>query len=348
MAQLQSTLKTQRLAPPMKEVSSQRIANVRGGGHIGTCASFLHCRFCPQHIPGAFVTLRHEADNPCLMLLTEYIRTTWLDSNVWAVNEWCVSMESGRIHNDFEGCHLRLKRFFLMYLRLQRRGILIYSVRGLLGDKQRAALIKLCMVIGALTYPVVNRDKIIGCSRVRGAVGARLPMSHHGKVTSNRYPEASAVESYLEFSRIMDMPKDPRLHNNYKAAARQWVVKFRDTTYLEDCTPYMHYFACHAGDQLEEHPFLHYVNCETIEKKKNMCRRGGTTWPRRRGEGTTTASGPSRCFRIVTGKEMAILHTYASQPEDVSIRSQGTISLLKGGKECCRRGMTRRRQIGGA
>eukprot|EP00058_Branchiostoma_floridae_P012298 XP_002597786.1 hypothetical protein BRAFLDRAFT_77310 [Branchiostoma floridae] len=32
---------------------------------------------------------------------------------------------------------------------------------------------------------------------------------------------------WQEFSRIMDMPKDPRLHNNYKAAARQWVEKFR-------------------------------------------------------------------------------------------------------------------------
>eukprot|EP00058_Branchiostoma_floridae_P021994 XP_002607484.1 hypothetical protein BRAFLDRAFT_69916 [Branchiostoma floridae] len=150
----------------------------------------------------------------------------------------------------------------------------------------------------------------------------------------------------------MDMPKDPRLHNNYKAAARQWVVKFRDTTYLEDCTPYMHYFACHAGDQLEEHPFLHYVNCETIEKNKHVqtrryhlaTQKGGgynhSKWTEQR--------FLDRCFRIVTGKEMAILHTYASQPEDVSIRSQSTISLLKGGKECCRRGMTRRRQIGEA
>eukprot|EP00058_Branchiostoma_floridae_P000956 XP_002586444.1 hypothetical protein BRAFLDRAFT_105223 [Branchiostoma floridae] len=81
---------------------------------------------------------------------------------------------------------------------------------------------------------------------------------------------ADIQEIWREFSRIMDMPKDPRLHNNYKAAARQWVVKFRDTTYLEDCTPYMHYFACHAGDQLQEHPFLHYVNCETIEKKNHV------------------------------------------------------------------------------
>ncbi|XP_035664364.1 uncharacterized protein LOC118407899 [Branchiostoma floridae] len=81
---------------------------------------------------------------------------------------------------------------------------------------------------------------------------------------------ADIQEIWREFSRIMDMPKDPRLHNNYKAAARQWVLKFRDTTYLEDCTPYMHYFACHAGDQLQEHPFLHYVNCETIEKKNHV------------------------------------------------------------------------------
>ncbi|XP_078658807.1 uncharacterized protein LOC144904086 [Branchiostoma floridae x Branchiostoma belcheri] len=108
------------------------------------------------------------------------------------------------------------------------KGILPYSLRGLLGDEQRRALTKLCEVIGALTYPVVCHDKISG---IQSAVDESLVlveryfpshvMTHvpaylerYGpargywmfifeqlmhlistRVTDNRYPEASVVES---------------------------------------------------------------------------------------------------------------------------------------------------------
>ncbi|XP_078661912.1 uncharacterized protein LOC144905954 [Branchiostoma floridae x Branchiostoma belcheri] len=68
----------------------------------------------------------------------------------------------------------------------------------------------------------------------------------------------------------MNMPRDPERHVSCKTAARKWAENFRDTIYIEDCTPYIHYFGCHAGDQLQAHPFLHYVNCETIEKKNHV------------------------------------------------------------------------------
>ncbi|KAI8521552.1 hypothetical protein Bbelb_013060 [Branchiostoma belcheri] len=81
---------------------------------------------------------------------------------------------------------------------------------------------------------------------------------------------ADIIELWKDFPRITDMQRHPEQHAQYKEAATRWCERFRDITYSEDITPYIHYFGVHAGDQLAAHPFLHYVNCETIEKKNHV------------------------------------------------------------------------------
>ncbi|XP_019631168.1 PREDICTED: uncharacterized protein LOC109475068 [Branchiostoma belcheri] len=75
---------------------------------------------------------------------------------------------------------------------------------------------------------------------------------------------------WKEFIRVYDMLRHPEQHAEFKEAATKWCEMFRDMTYTEDITPYIHYFGTHAGDQLASHPFLHFINCETIEKKNHI------------------------------------------------------------------------------
>ncbi|KAI8522149.1 hypothetical protein Bbelb_019030 [Branchiostoma belcheri] len=122
------------------------------------------------------------------------------------------------------------------------KGILPYSLRGLLGEEQRRALTKLREVIGALTYPVVCQDKIPG---IQSAVDESLVlveryfpshvMTHvpaylerYGpargywmfifeqlmhlistRVTDNRYPEASVMIHIQTSSQTSQMTQPP-------------------------------------------------------------------------------------------------------------------------------------------
>ncbi|XP_078582980.1 uncharacterized protein LOC144865843 [Branchiostoma floridae x Branchiostoma japonicum] len=98
-----------------------------------------------------------------------------------------------------------------------------------------------------------------------------VPMPRpNGQAGRTQIKVADIQRLWRDFTRVMDMPKTPELHRSYKSAGKKWCEDFRDTTHTEDCTPYMHYLGCHAGAQLQKHPFLHFINCETIEKKNHI------------------------------------------------------------------------------
>ncbi|KAI8495251.1 hypothetical protein Bbelb_272370 [Branchiostoma belcheri] len=120
---------------------------------------------------------------------------------------------------------------------------------------------------GARVPKLISERKALLKTLLGGAEMVTLPGRNEDAV---EIEVRDIQELWRDLPRIMDIPKDPTLHHTYQREARQWAEKFRDTTYAEDITPYIHYFACHAGAQLQQHPFLHFVNCETIEKKNHI------------------------------------------------------------------------------
>src|SRR5208282_1314314 len=58
-----------------------------------------------------FEQLETRADStPKLVLLMDYIRSTWIDSTIWPPSAWSVYGQPVRTNNDVEGWHYRLKR----------------------------------------------------------------------------------------------------------------------------------------------------------------------------------------------------------------------------------------------
>ncbi|KAI8506360.1 hypothetical protein Bbelb_157870 [Branchiostoma belcheri] len=92
---------------------------------------------------------------------------------------------------------------------------------------------------------------------------------------------------WKDFTVVMEMVKDPQQRHHVGRVAKQWCEDFRDITYQEDVTPYIHYLGCHLGTKLTEHPFMHSINCEMIEKKNHVqtrrfhhaTQRGGGRYP---------------------------------------------------------------------
>ena len=65
----------------------------------------------PSEIPAAFNRLEDVAldhGDARLVDLFEYVRTTWLESSVWSVEDWSVYNRRVRTNNDTEGWHRRL------------------------------------------------------------------------------------------------------------------------------------------------------------------------------------------------------------------------------------------------
>ena len=64
-----------------------------------------------EHIQQTFEDLRQQAaNNERLRELTDYMQTTWMESSIWSIAEWCVFMQTVRTNNDVEGWHNRLKQ----------------------------------------------------------------------------------------------------------------------------------------------------------------------------------------------------------------------------------------------
>ncbi|CAH1239561.1 Hypp5846 [Branchiostoma lanceolatum] len=119
--------------------------------------------------------------------------------------------------------------------------------------------------------PHVNSERQARLKNLLGGAETVSMPGHAGEEDGSPEIKVEDIQKiWREFTRITDIPRNPELHASYKEAAKAWCENFRDTTYVEDCTPYIHYLGCHAADQLANHPFLHYINCETIEKKNHI------------------------------------------------------------------------------
>ena len=63
-----------------------------------------------EEINGMFQKLKDQATTPPLILFAEYVRATWIDSNIWPPSSWSVYFEPVRTNNDIEGWHNGLNR----------------------------------------------------------------------------------------------------------------------------------------------------------------------------------------------------------------------------------------------
>lgn len=65
-----------------------------------------------QDIRQAFSKIeeKNDSNDPRLDGILQYVRTTWVDSEVWPVTSWSVFGRSIRTNNDVEGWHARLNR----------------------------------------------------------------------------------------------------------------------------------------------------------------------------------------------------------------------------------------------
>ncbi|XP_038055823.1 uncharacterized protein LOC119727826 [Patiria miniata] len=70
----------------------------------------LSLPFLPnEHIGPAFEELGSlVTDQPAMVELCSYLRTTWLENSTWSPRDWSVFMRSIRTNNDVEGWHRRL------------------------------------------------------------------------------------------------------------------------------------------------------------------------------------------------------------------------------------------------
>eukprot|EP00794_Sanderia_malayensis_P021298 gene21298-biopygen16333 len=59
-----------------------------------------------EQIPEAYEKLAEKATHD-LVPLVDYIRTTWIESNVWQPASWSIFGQSVRTNNDVEGWHRR-------------------------------------------------------------------------------------------------------------------------------------------------------------------------------------------------------------------------------------------------
>ena len=67
--------------------------------------------FLPKKkITTMFGKLEKRASTPQLREFTEYVKTTWIESEIWPPSTWTVYMQSVRTNNDVEGWHNGLNR----------------------------------------------------------------------------------------------------------------------------------------------------------------------------------------------------------------------------------------------
>ena len=73
------------------------------------CRQLFALPFLPaDKIPSVFSRLFRRANSAELKELTYYIRTNWIDSNMWPPECWSVYRRVIRTNNDVEGWHYRL------------------------------------------------------------------------------------------------------------------------------------------------------------------------------------------------------------------------------------------------
>jgi hypothetical protein len=75
------------------------------------CRQIMALPFLPANeIPQAFEYLERKATASQLLNLTAYVRTTWIENEIWPPSSWSCFRRSIRTNNDVEGWHSRLNR----------------------------------------------------------------------------------------------------------------------------------------------------------------------------------------------------------------------------------------------
>jgi len=98
------------------------------------CRKFLGLPFLPAYaIPNAFLKLENKATSlgSAMESLAAYIRSVWIDGNMWSPRTWSVYMQPVRTNNDCEGWHGRLNR------KANRQGLNMYQLIKLLYHESR-------------------------------------------------------------------------------------------------------------------------------------------------------------------------------------------------------------------
>ena len=98
-----------------------------------------------EHILPSFEHLEHQCrGNEKLVAVFEYIRDTWMASDIWSINSWSVFLQPIRTNNDIEGWHRRLNHraqggklaFYVLLPLLLKEAKLISFQMKLLNDKK--------------------------------------------------------------------------------------------------------------------------------------------------------------------------------------------------------------------
>ena len=63
-----------------------------------------------EHIRPLFETLKDDATSTALKNVVQYIQDTWIESNIWDIENWCMFYQAIRTNNDVGGWHNRLNR----------------------------------------------------------------------------------------------------------------------------------------------------------------------------------------------------------------------------------------------
>ena len=80
------------------------------------------------------------AANSKIVELCAYVRTTWLDSNIWPPTAWSVYKQSVRTNNDCEGWHSRLNR------KAQKNNLSFYVLATLLYQEAQVVRVQMRLV----------------------------------------------------------------------------------------------------------------------------------------------------------------------------------------------------------
>ena len=115
----------------IQEVGLQ-VAYVNDSAVHNLLRMFLALPFLPEeHILPAFTKLDTKAQSPQLQSVSNYIKRTWLENDMWPPKVWSVFEQSVRTNNDCEGWHNRLNR------KARRRDLPFYILISLLREEAR-------------------------------------------------------------------------------------------------------------------------------------------------------------------------------------------------------------------
>lgn len=103
-----------------------------------------------EHIRPAFDQLAAGIQNPRLVVILDYIRDTWINSNTWPIPSWCVFRESIRTNNDLESWHNRFNA------RAGRKSVPFYQLISMFQEESRIVTFQITLVAN---YVVIREQR---------------------------------------------------------------------------------------------------------------------------------------------------------------------------------------------